>query len=942
MKSPQSFLSRFLTGVAVFGLLFALAGMQPVQAQEPADPTQDEPKKEEPKADEPKVVEEPPGYEGAPEQATEGTPITFEDEIVVSGFRYSLDQSLDLKRDAINTRDSIVMEDIGKMPDLNLAEAIQRVPGVAIVREGGEGRQMSLRGLGPEFTRVTLNGMEVPSSNGGLDSSGGVNRGRAFDFNVFSAELFNRIDINKTAVASIEEGGVSGTVEMYTARPLDNPGFHGAATLQGAYNDLSDSVDPRVTATVSTTNKAETLGLFITAAYTERTSWQDGFGTVRWDSPSLDRAFAGNETDLTNEELNGAWYPRLPRQDSFRHNQDRLGVSATFQFRPSEDLDFGLTWVHSEFNAETNSYNSFAQFRRSSPWGFNTITPTDVTLAQDGTGQYAIAGTFDNVALRTESRQTQDNTKFDQIVLDFAWTINDQLKLTGLIGQAQSDFLQKYFRANIETRTGTTFSYDFTGNANVAAINYDLDVTNPANYVLQDNENFLQPKVDRKNDTFRVDLDWDVPGGKSYFKFGAIYNDRSVDSEDWRQNSAPPTDLAAITDVFNYVDAGGYGNATTLNFLVLNYDRSREAYGYGDFTLNRGPGFTTWDVTEKTAGVYADYSLFTLFGTHSFRFNIGARYVDTDTETNAWLTSDIPISESNSYGNFLPSLNVSYDLVQNLVLRGSLSRTMTRASLSSLVPLKTYSDVNFTVSGGNSQLDPLTSDNIDLGVEWYFTKEAVLGFAVFHKDVDSFISSPETQEPLRAVDYPAVAAVYPTQPQLLDPSLIWTYRTAANTEGTTLKGFELVYQQAFRGLPGILSNFGFIGNYSYVDAETEVIRNGETVTVPLEGLSPHSWNATLYYEVPAFGIRLAVNNRDDYVTNNTGSNHNVSEATTGPSRWDMSAYWHLSKAFSLTFEGINLTDEFERLYTTGDGTMNLIREYNTTGRQYMLGVRYNF
>ncbi len=194
---------------------------------------------------------------------------------------------MELKRDAVNTRDSIVVEDIGKMPDLNLAEAIQRVPGVAIVREGGEGRQMSLRGLGPEFTRVTLNGMEVPASTGGLDSSGGVNRGRSFDFNVFSAELFNRIDINKSAIASIEEGGVAGTVEMYTARPLDNPGFRGSVTLQGGYNDLSDTVDPRVTATVSTTNKAETVGFLFSGAYTERTSWQDGFGTVRWDSPRL-------------------------------------------------------------------------------------------------------------------------------------------------------------------------------------------------------------------------------------------------------------------------------------------------------------------------------------------------------------------------------------------------------------------------------------------------------------------------------------------------------------------------------------------------------------------------------------------------------------------------------------------------------------------------------
>ena len=147
---------------------------------------------------------------------------------------------------------------------------------------------------------------------------------------------------------------------------------------------------------------------------------------------------------------------------------------------------------------------------------------------------------------------------------------------------------------------------------------------------------------------------------------------------------------------------------------------------------------------------------------------------------------------------------------------------MTRASLSSLAPIKTYSDVNFTVSGGNSQLDPLVSDNLDLGLEWYFNKNAVLGVVFFYKDIDSFISSPSTEEFLRPEDRAAVARLYPEQPELLDPSLIWTYSTSANTDGTKLQGFEFVYQQAFKGLPGILKNFGFVGNYSYVDAETQV------------------------------------------------------------------------------------------------------------------------
>ena len=919
MQSVRTLLSRYLIVVTIFGMLFATAGIQPALAQE---------------AEEPETTE---GEEEAEE------PVVFEEEIVVTGFRYSLQESVELKREAVNTRDSIVVTDIAKMPDLNLAEAIQRVPGVAITREGGEGRQMSLRGLGPAFTRVTLNGMEVPSSTHGLDSSGGTNRGRAFDFNVFSAELFNRIDINKTSIASIEEGGIAGTVEMYTARPLDNPGFRGAATLQGAYNDLSDSTDPRLTATVSTTNKAETVGFLFSAAYTERTSWQDGFGTVRWAQP--DQPYAGNETDLSDEELHDLWYPRLPRQDSFRHFQERLGLSAAVQFRPSDTFEFAATWVHSEFEANTESYNSFGEFRRSGSWGYPNITPTDVTVGTDGTGQYAVAGDFRGVALRTESRQTVANTKFDQFVADFGWDLSDDLKLTGVIGQAQSKFELDYFRVNIETMDpDIAFSYDFTGDPNVAAINYGIDVTDHNNFQILDNENFNHPEVDRTNKTVRLDLDWDMDdAGKHYMKFGAIYNDRQVDSRDYRQRRDPSGPLGPISYVYNYEDLGSHGSGTELDFVVLDYDLAKEQFGYGDFELERGVGRSTWVVIEETMGAYADYSLFALVGgTHSLRLNVGARYVQTDVESQGWLTPEIPNVETNSYSNVLPSVNFAYDLTQDLVLRASVSRNMTRTSLSSQVPSKTYSDVNFTVSGGNSQLDPLVSDNLDLGLEWYFAPESVVGVNFFHKDIDSFISNPQTEEPLRPEDRLGVASVYPEQPDLLDPTLIWTYNTTANTEGTNLKGFELVLQAPFTGLPGALANFGFVGNYSYVDATTMVERADELVEVPLEGLSKNSWNATLYYEVPKWGARVMVNNRDDYITRDQGRNGNVSENTTGPVRWDMSAFWHITKAFSLTLEGINLTDEVERLYTTGDGSMDLVREYNYSGRLIFFGVRWNF
>jgi iron complex outermembrane receptor protein len=932
MPNPSPRLSRCSTAALLIALLTVFGGFPAARAQDttPAPPAQGA-------EDEPESTAE---DEASTEEEAAAEDATSTETIEVVGYRQAIEESVTLKRDAVNTRESIVTEDIGKMPDLNLAEAIQRVPGVTIVREGGEGRQLSLRGLGADFTQVTLNGMEVPASTGGLDSSGAINRGRAFDFNVFPAELFSRIDINKSLIPSIEEGGVGGAVQMYTSGGLDYSTSQGTVLIQTGYNDLSEESDPRITATYAGSNEAKTIGFMISAAQMERNSWQDGFGTVRWQRP--DANFRGNETDLSNAQLQSLWYPRLPRQDSFRHEQERTGLSSSLQFRPTDNFDIDLNFVHSTFEAVTTSYNSFAQFRRLGAWGFQTITPTDVTVAQNGNGQTAIAGTFRGVSLRTESREADDTTEFNQLTADFEYDIGDSLILSGMIGRATSEYEDLLFRVNIETTNPNSgFAYDFTRNPDVAVINYDFDTTNPANYLVAGDGLLQKNLVDRTNDTAKVDLDWYFRTGHS-FRFGAIYNDREVDSQIFQQTATPPNvSLSSISRVFRFEDVGNFGSATELDFLVLDFDRAKAAFNFGsNFQPFRGPGRATWVVTEETAGAYGEYNLATELADRSFRMNLGARYVQTDITGLGWLSSTISNTETNDYAEVLPALNIAYDLTPELVLRGGVSRTMTRPSLASLAPVKAYGNTNLTVTGGNSQLEPLISDNVDLGAEWYFTEKAVLAVSLFYKDIDSFISSPTTQEPLRPEDRDAVAAVFPTQPQLLDPSLIWTYSTASNSEGTKLEGFEIAYQQSFSALPGFWGNFGFNGNYSYVDAETTVVRSGRPVTVPLQGMSPNSWNTTLFYETPRWGSRVSVNNRDDYITNNLGANTNVSEGTSGPIRWDLSAFVHLTSHFSVTLEGINLTDEEERLFTTGDGSMDLIREINYSGRQYFLGVRW--
>ena len=202
--------------------------------------------------------------------------------VVVSGFRSSLEQSLDMKRNAVDSSDSILAEDIAKFPDLNVSESLQRIPGITLARDQGEGRQISVRGLGPGFTRVRINGMEALATTGSEDVSGGANRGRAFDFNVFASELFSQLTVHKTASAEVEEGSLGATVDLHTAHPFDKPGFNLVTSAQGGYNDLSGGFNPRGAVLVSDTFLGGKLGVLFSGAYQIQNGNEVGASTVRW------------------------------------------------------------------------------------------------------------------------------------------------------------------------------------------------------------------------------------------------------------------------------------------------------------------------------------------------------------------------------------------------------------------------------------------------------------------------------------------------------------------------------------------------------------------------------------------------------------------------------------------------------------------------------------
>lgn len=884
-------------------------------------------------------------------QASEEVKQSELEEVVVTGFRESLEQALILKRDAPNVRDSIVAEDIGKMPDLNLAESIQRIPGVAISRDGGEGRNITLRGLGPQFTLVTLNGMEVPSATAGLDSSGGVNRGRSFDFNVFSSELFNRIDVNKSSTASIEEGGLAGTVQLYTARPLAQPGFNATLSGQAYYNDVNEDINPRAGMTLSNTFADNTFGVLVNATYTERNPFQDGFGTVRWERPTgtgfrnvngaIIHGTPNSAVDVGTPgmNLNDIWFPRLPRQDSFRHEWERLGTAASIEFQPTDSFNAGFTWLRSELQQDVAAQNSFAQFRTNAGHGYPAITPVEVWL--DESGRYAVAGTFDNVRLRTESRLTEDVSEFNQYVGDFRWDLNDSLRLSGMVGVAENELTNQFFRVNIEARAGSRFTYDFRDNSNVAAIRYGFDVSDPANFALQTNNELIQRNVvNRENTTARLDLEWH--DDSTSVKFGVVTNERELDTANYQLDYTEPANFDGITTIFNYIDLGNHGANTDLNFVALDFDRALDVYNPTGGTLRTGPGIATWTVTEETLGGYVEANAEAELLGRPLHLNAGVRVVRTETESSGFGTGGIPINVDNGYTDYLPSANVAWELTDDFIVRFGAGRTLTRPSQSSLAPSRGYSDVNLTVSGGNPLLMPQRSNNIDIAFEWYFAPESALSLALFRKDIDSLIETSLEEGVLSAADREAVARIYPSQPALLDPGVIWTFNQPLNLDGTDVEGFEIAYQQPFAFLPGFLSNLGFLANYTYVSSETTFEFEGQTLTAPLNGLSKDSYNATLYYETDRWGARLSVNDRSDYTTAVPGGNGNLTEGTSGLPHYDFSSFYNLTDNIVLSLEVINLTDEPERLFTTGDGDLDLVREYNKTGREFFLGARVNF
>jgi len=920
--------------------------------------------------------------------------IVEEEEIVITGFRASLAAALDIKREENGAVDAIVAEDIADFPDLNLSESIQRIPGVAITRSNGEGRNISVRGLGPQFTRVRLNGMEAMSALGSTDAEGGTNRGRNFDFNIFASELFNSITVRKTASADVEEGSLGATVDLRTARPFDYDGFTLAGSFQGGYDTLAETYNPRVALLWSNTWANDRLGALFSFAYSDRESIEEGASTVRWQNggaPSacvtgagpnfgLGTSCFGNVLGQTEDTpavgrgafdaVNAAFHPRIPRYDVYEHTQDRLGATFTLQYRPSESTDITLDVLYADHNAtRTESFLESAVF---STTGASAINAVDV-LAYEIQGNSLVYGQFNDVDIRSEFRYDELSSELGQISLTLDHEFSDRLSARLFAGTSRADHSNPVQTTILWDRTDVDgYVYDFRGDNRLPLITYGgVNVADPSSYFLSQIR--LRPQyVDNTFQTIYGDLEFEatewltISGGLNWksYEFETRELRRSNGTTANQETAALPGFITG-TPLANYaqlVQLNGSGlslpSGLPTSWAAPNINVAASLFGIysnsGVFALGIEPALgNNFSVAEEDSGAYATGSWDTDIGGMRFRGDLGVRYVETQQSSTGFSQATGTIQRNTvdrTYSDTLPALNMVLEPMDDVLVRFAAAQVMSRPPLGNLNPgaSVSLSGANKTVTAGNPYLDPIRANAYDFAVEWYFEEGALLSFAYFYKDVESFVQTVRedrafTGNSLGIPDSVAIAAcgaAYPATCGPADPN--WQFSQPRNTAGGPIEGYEISLQLPFFFLDGWLSNFGVVANYTHVESEIDYFANTTGTSIvrdSLTGLSDESWNATLYYEDERLSARVSGAYRSDYLTTVPGRNSNATESTTATFNVDFAGSYQLSERLRFSLEALNLTEEVSDQYLSPDDRMSFYHNY---GRQVMAGLRFSY
>lgn len=835
--------------------------------------------------------------------------------IQIRGFYDSAIKSLRDKRDSQSIIEAISAQDIGKFPDKNVAEALQRITGISLSRAQGEGERVGVRGTTPEQNRTFLNGQAIASADWWISTQ--PNRG--FNYTLLPADLVSSLEVYKTPQADHNEGSLGGSVNIKTQRPLHTQSNQFVTNAQVQYNDLSGEFDPQLAVFYNWTNPDKDIGALITFTRNQRSLRRDGLESWGWHEQNFQRNADGSlsATDSDTANIKNIWTPGGGGSAIFQQQRVLTSATANFEYQPNLDWNIQLNTLYSVLNADNSNQNFLWQpssvFARGGHISDAKIIDNTLAFARYSKVPEQNAQNLPfSTAMEAIWRESEINTSSVHLIVSqqaHLWQNQYQIGFTKGGGGSKQDHTSQ-FSAN------TAYTVDTTERKNIIA-NYDVSPLDGQAWQLTEARNDSQDSNDQEfylQGDFERAIDHSII---SAIKVGAKYRDHQRDFIRYRSfNGAfdgiaqqldwtladypaafPSRFLSEIGDQhtlknYSYVDI----NALSTDFKTINFIQQEEKA-------------SRFDIQERTTAGYVKLML----DGNDYRANLGVRVVNTEQDAGAYQRVGSPIEQqesfvwqqhSKNYVDILPSANISFDLSEDLIARVSAARVMSRPQYNHLMPSTNYNVTQAQGQGGNPDLDPYRANQFDLSVEWYFDDAALLSVALFNKDVESFVEFKRTIEQHEGIDM--------------------TIDRPINGSGGTIRGVEIGYQQE------LIYGFGLITNYTFVDGDRTDSISGRENYVP--GTSKHTINLTSYYENDWLSSRLAYNYRTHFATG-------VGETMMDDfGQLDGSITFKLSDKLDFVVEAINLTDEITYLYERNEYAPTGIYQ---NGRRFYVGVRYS-
>lgn len=868
--------------------------------------------------------------------------------IAVTGIRSSLRSSMLDKKASNVVTDGIKAEDLGKFPDLNVAESLQRITGVAIDRSGGEGQAVTIRGFGPQFNTVLVNGRQIAT-----DSAG-----REFNFDVIAADQITGADIYKSNSATLQEGGIGGTVNVTTARPFDFGGLHVIGSVKGMYESLSEEVSPSASFLVSNTFNDDKLGVLFAITNQQRKLQNNQILTAGWRGGQT----ISNPTDGILFE--DAYIPRNWDQIVDEQDRERTNASLVLQYAPSEDITITVDGLISKFEVDS-SVRDLASWFEPDRVGSATIdaeTGTLLTFSQEvGLGNASGNPATDFVSHTRNSRDVT-NKAFG---VNVDWQVNDALKAELDVSRstAENDRAGND-RFNV---VGIINSFTFDGSGNIPTVQHDgfENGSLPDASLARLHYNEIGNQFTNEDEITEVKADFEyVPerGPVERINFGAYRQEREKSSfqifGSQCQFCGYGTEAPLDEIDFEAYSANNYFPGLIDTFYSYNGDKMLDYLADQGFPVEPTLQNNRYTINEDITSLYMDFTMGFDLADMPVTINMGARYSETDIKVAAvqsFISDVVPtsdatlfsnvfgpatdIQEGTSYANLLPSFNVKLELQDNMILRFAAYDSITRPTMSQLSPATTFNEPrrqNLTASGGNPALKPFQSENWDISYEWYYNDANLFSFAVFSKEVDDFIVTLTGDETYGMTDrtgpdYACTTCTDQTDEELNGSSEIYSVSRPQNGESATVTGYEVGVTHMFENGFGVIANATVVNSDISVGADT-------TQTFALEGLGD-SQNLVLFYEQENWQARIAFNNREGFLrlVDNGFNGEPVNVETYG--QWDISASYDINENFTIFAEGINITEE-EQVQT--GRFANQVYSIEDNGSRYAFGIRGTF